>query len=126
MALGGATDHFHSDTFIKWKPSMLYWSMGLAFWLSPLIFGRNLLRLLTGEQLQLPARLWHRLNFAWVAFFAAMGLLNLWVAYHFSTDIWVDFKLFGGVGLILLFMFGQGWYLSRHLAHEAETPADSA
>lgn len=125
MVLGGSTDHFHSETLIKWKPSMLYWGMGLAFWLSPLIFGRNLLRLLMGEQLQLPARLWHRLNFAWVAFFAAMGLINLWVAHHVSADVWVDIKLFGGVGLILLFMLGQGWVLSRYLSHETGTPTDS-
>ena len=126
VLLGGATIYFHSETFIKWKPSVLYWTMGLAFWLSPLLFGKNLLRTLMGEQLQLPPRVWHRLNFAWVAFFAGMGLLNLWVAYHFSTDIWVDFKLFGGIGLMLLFMLAQGWYLSRHLAQDTERPADSA
>jgi len=94
------------------------------------LFGKNLLRLLIGEQLQLPARVWHRLNFAWVAFFAMMGLLNLWVAYHFSTDTWVNFKLFGGIGLMLLFTVAQGLYLSRYLDDKAEArpeaPADSA
>jgi intracellular septation protein len=127
MVLGGATIYFHSETFIKWKPSMLYWAMGLSFWLSPLLFGKNLLRALLGEQMQLPALVWHRLNFAWVAFFALMGLLNLWVAYSFSTDTWVNFKLFGGIGLMLLFTLAQGLYLSRHVKDDdtaAKAPAD--
>jgi intracellular septation protein len=130
VLLGGATIYFHNETFIKWKPSVLYWAMGVAFWISPLLFGRNLLRSLMGAQMQLPARVWHRLNFAWVAFFAAMGLLNLWVAYSFSTDVWVDFKLFGGIGLMLLFTLAQGLYLNRYLKDDAEdavtAPADSA
>ena len=130
VVLGGATIYFHNETFIKWKPSVLYWAMGLSFWLSPLLFGKNLLRALMGAQMQLPARVWHRLNFAWVAFFAAMGLLNLWVAYSYSTDIWVDFKLFGGIGLMLLFTLAQGLYLNRHLKDDAadavNAPADSA
>lgn len=115
VVLGGLTVYFRSETFIKWKPSMLYWVMGMAFWLSPLLFGKNLLRVLLGEQLQLPNKVWHRLNFAWVAFFGIMGFLNLWVAYHFSTDTWVNFKLFGGMGLMLAFTVAQGLYLSRYL-----------
>ena len=73
-----------------------------------------------GQQMQLPAAVWQRLSFAWVAFFALMGLLNLYVAYSYSTDTWVNFKLFGGVGLMLLFTLAQGVYLSRHLEPEAE------
>jgi len=115
VVLGGATIWFQSETFIKWKPSVLYWAMGLALWLTPLLTGRNLLRMLLGEQMQLPDRIWHRLNFSWVAFFGTMGLLNLWVAYTFSTDTWVNFKLFGGIGLVLLFTLAQGVVLSRHL-----------
>ncbi len=123
VVLGGLTIYFHSETFIKWKPSGLYWAMGLAFWLGPLLFGKNLLRMLMGEQLQLPATVWQRLNFAWIAFFALMGLLNLWVAYSFSTAAWVNFKLFGGIGLMLLFTLAQGLYLSKYL--EPESPAKS-
>ncbi len=115
VGLGGLTVWFHSETFIKWKPSVLYWAMGTALWLGPLLFGRNLLRALLGDQLDLPARVWHRLNFAWIAFFATMGLLNLWVAYSFSTATWVDFKLFGGIGLTLLFTLAQGLVLGRYL-----------
>jgi intracellular septation protein len=120
VVLGGLTIWFHSETFIKWKPSALYWSMGLAFWLSPLLFKRNLLKMLMGEHLNLPGKVWHRLNFAWVAFFGLMGLLNVWVAYNFSTATWVNFKLFGGLGLMLLFMLIQGMWISRYLDPEAD------
>lgn len=124
VGLGGLTIWFHSETFIKWKPSVLYWAMGLSFWLSPLLFKRNLLKALLGEQLKLPAKVWHRLNFAWVAFFAVMGFLNIWVAYTFTTAAWVNFKLFGGMGLMLLFMLAQGLWISRYL-EPAESDATS-
>lgn len=120
VVLGGMTIWFRSETFIKWKPSALYWAMGLAFWLSPLLFDKNLLKALLGQQIKLPGRIWHRLNFAWVAFFGVMGLLNIWVAYHFSTDTWVNFKLFGGIGLLLLFTLAQGLYIGRHVQEDAE------
>ncbi|MBK6864456.1 MAG: septation protein A [Ideonella sp.] len=129
VVLGGATVWFHNETFIKWKPSMLYWAMGLAFWISQAVFRKNLLQALMGEQLELPAAVWQRLNFAWIAFFAMMGLLNLYVAYSFSTAVWVNFKLFGGLGLMLLFTLAQGVYLSRHIkpaeGSVAEQPPES-
>ena len=119
VVLGGLTVWFHSETFIKWKPSVLYWAMGTALWVSQAVFGKNLLRTLLGQQMQLPPAIWHRLNFAWIAFFAAMGLLNLWVAYSFSTSTWVNFKLFGGIGLMLAFTVAQGVYLSRYLKDDS-------
>lgn len=123
VVMGGLTIWLHSETFIKWKPTLLYWVMGAAFALAPLVFGKNLLKLLLGEQLQLPAPVWQRLNLAWVGFFAAMGALNLWVAYSFSTDAWVNFKLFGSLGLMLVFTIAQGLYLARHLPDEAAAAA---
>jgi intracellular septation protein len=126
LVLGGATVWFHNETFIKWKPSVLYWFMGLTLWVAQALFRRNLLRILMGEQLDLPAVVWQRLNFAWVAFFAFMGLMNLYVAYSFSTDTWVDFKLFGGIGLMLVFTVGQGVYLSRHLRDDDRPASDPA
>ncbi len=116
--LGGLTVWLHSETFIKWKPTGLYWAMGLSFLISQYVLGRNLLKLMLGEQLQLPEAVWARLSLAWVVFFAAMGLLNLWVAFNFSTDAWVNFKLFGGIGLMLLFTVGQGLYIGKHLPDE--------
>ena len=112
---GGATVWFPNETFIKWKPSVLYWVMGSSFLLSQWVFKKNLLQTMIGEQLELPAPIWQRLNLAWVGFFAFMGLLNLFVAYNFSTAAWVNFKLFGGLGLMLLFTLAQGVYLSRHV-----------
>lgn len=128
VALGGASLYFQGHSLHKWKPSLLYWVMGLTLWLSQLLFGLNLPRLLLGERMQLTARVWHRLNFAWVAFFALMGLLNLWVAHGFSTDTWVNFSLFGGIGLILGFTVAQGLFLGRYLRNDAgsgRTSADS-
>ena len=116
--LGGATIWFHNATFIKWKPSVLYWAMGLSFWISQTIFRKNLLQTLVGEQLDLPARAWQRLNVAWIAFFGLMGLLNLYVAYSFSTSTWASFKAFGATGLMLAFMLAQGLYMSRHIKPE--------
>jgi intracellular septation protein len=126
VVLGGATIWFHNATFIKWKPSVLYWTMGLSFWVSQTIFRKNLLQTLIGEQLDLPAGVWQRLNVAWIAFFAFMGLLNLYVAYSFSTSTWFTFKAFGATALMLVFMLVQGFYLSRHLKPETATPAPAS
>jgi intracellular septation protein len=118
VVLGGATIWFHNPTFIKWKLSVLYWTMGVAFWVSQTFFHKNLLQTLIGEQLELPAKVWQRLNVAWIAFYALMGLLNLYVAYNFSTSTWANFKVFGATGLMLAFMIAQGFYVSRYLEPE--------
>ena len=120
VVLGGATIWFHNPTFIKWKPSVLYWAMGLTFWVSQTLFRKNLLQSLIGDQLELPASVWQRLNFAWIGFFALMGLLNLYVAYSYSTSTWATFKAFGATGLMLAFMLAQGLYLSRHIKPEPD------
>lgn len=120
VVLGGATIWFHNPTFIKWKPSVLYWAMGLAFWISNAFFRKNLLQTLIGEQLQLPAPVWQRLNFAWIAFFGLLGLLNLYVAYTYSDSTWFTFKAFGVTGLMLVFMLAQGFYISKHMPAEAD------
>ncbi len=125
VVLGGATVWFHNPTFIKWKPSVLYWAMGLAFWLSQAVFRKNLLQALIGEQLELPPKVWQRLNVAWVGFFGLMGVLNLYVAYTYSTSTWASFKAFGATGLMLVFMLAQGFYLSRHLK-ATPTPGEPA
>jgi len=119
LVFGGATIWFHNETFIKWKPSALYWLMGLALWFSQAILRKNLLQAVIGNELVLPARIWRHLNIAWIAFFALMGLLNLYVAFNFSTSTWADFKVFGATGLMLVFTVAQGIYLSRHIEPEA-------
>lgn len=125
VVLGGATVWLHDPTFIKWKPSVLDWAMAAALWLSQLLFGKNLLQVLIGGQLELPKPVWQRLNVAWIAFFVAMGIVNLWVAYTFSTATWATFKVFGLTALMLAFMVAQGFYISRYL-HDDEPAADRA
>jgi len=118
LVFGGATLVFQNPTFIKWKPTALYWLFGSVLSLSALLFRRNLIRKMLEAQVKLPDPVWTRLNFAWAAFFIAMGALNLYVAYNFSEETWVDFKLFGGMGLMLAFVLAQGFYLSRHIEEE--------
>ena len=116
---GGASLFFHNPTFIKWKPTALYWLFGSVLLGSAALLHRNLIRNMLEAQIRLPDPVWGRLNLAWAGFFIAMGLLNLYVAYNFSEETWVDFKLFGGIGLMLAFVLGQGFYLSRHLEEES-------
>ncbi len=123
VLFGGATLLAESETFIKWKPTVLYWLMGGALLVGQLIFRKNLLRSVMGAQLQLPEPVWLKLNWAWAAFFAVMGALNLWIAFHFDTDTWVNFKLFGGMGLMLVFVIAQALYLSRYLKEDGSAEA---
>lgn len=116
--LGGATIYFHSESFIKWKPTVLYWVMGGALLVGQLVFRKNGIQSLMGAQMTLPEVVWRNLNYSWVAFFALMGVLNLWVAFNFSTATWVNFKLFGGMGLMLLFVLGQAVFLNKHVKTE--------
>ncbi|MBX3631897.1 MAG: septation protein A [Acidovorax sp. SCN 68-22] len=124
VVFGGATLLAHSETFIKWKPTVLYWLMGSALLIGQFVFRRNFIKSLMGAQIELPETAWRGLNWAWTGFFAAMGVLNLWVAYTFSTDAWVNFKLFGGLGLMLAFVLAQAAFLSRYMkdSHPEKDP----
>lgn len=121
VVLGGATVWFHNETFIKWKPTGLHWAMALTLWISQAFFSKNLIKAMLGSELQLPDAVWLRLNRAWVLFFAAMGVVNLVVAYNFSTSAWANFKVFGVTGLMLLFVVAQSLYLGKHLPPEEES-----
>ena len=121
VVFGGATLLAHNETFIKWKPTVLYWLMGGALVIGQLLFRKNLIRSLMQAQIELPDAVWRTLNWSWASFFAAMGLLNLWVAYAFDTDTWVNFKLFGGMGLMVVFVIAQALYLSRHIKETDDT-----
>jgi intracellular septation protein len=118
VAFGGATILLHDETFIKWKPTILYWAMGAILAAGQLVFRKNLLKSVMGAQLELPEEAWRVMNWSWILFFAAMGLANLWVAFNFDTNTWVNYKLFGGMGLMVLFVLGQAVYLSRHMKAE--------
>jgi intracellular septation protein len=128
VTLGGLTVWFHNENFIKWKPSGLYWALALVFWFSRAVLGRNLLKTLLSDQLELPAPVWRQLNTAWVLFFAMLGALNLWVVYHFDSATWVNFKVFGVTGMIFVFTLAQGFFISRHLPDDkvaTKTPAST-
>ena len=118
VVFGGATLVLRDETFIKWKPTVLYWLFGIALALSDLLLRRNLIRSMLGAQVQLPEAVWRALNWSWAAFFGVMGVINLLVAFNFSTDQWVTFKLFGATGLMVAFIIGQALYLSRHVQEE--------
>ncbi len=113
--LGSATIYFHSESFIKWKPTVLYWVMGGSLLVGQMVFKKNGIKSLMGAQMSLPDPVWRTVNLSWIAFFVVMGFLNLWVAFNFPTSTWVNFKLFGGMGLMLLFVLAQALLLNKHI-----------
>ncbi len=118
VVFGGMTLFLHDETFIKWKPTVLYGLFAAVLAGGRMMFGRNLVRSVMGKQLALPEPVWHRLNLAWIAFFVAMAALNLAVAYRYPTDVWVDFKLFGTMGLTIAFVIAQALWLGRYVQEE--------
>jgi intracellular septation protein len=114
VVFGGLTLWLRDKTFILWKPTVLYWLFG-AVLAGGALLGRNLIRALLSEQMSLPDPVWRRLNWSWVAFFAFMGALNLYVAYNYSEKIWASFKLFGGIGLMLAFVVVQSAFLAKYV-----------
>jgi intracellular septation protein len=121
VVFGGATLALQDETFIKWKPTVLYWLFGVLIAGAELLFRRNLIRALLGEQVRLPDAAWKRLAWSWVGFFVFMGAANLYVAYSFSTDTWVNFKLFGGMGLMLVFVVAQALFLAPYIDEKKES-----
>lgn len=123
VIFGGATLWLHSDVFIKWKPTMLYWLFGGALLGARYLFGRNLVRRLLGKQIALPDPVWERLNLSWALFFVAAGAVNLYVAFsgHFTESQWVNFKVFGLMGLLVAFVIAQSLWLGKHL-QASDTP----
>ena len=121
VLFGGATLILQDEMFIKWKPSVLNWIFAIAFLGSQFIGNKTFVERMMSKSVTLPATIWIRLNMNWVIFFAALGILNLYVVYNFDTDTWVNFKMFGMMGLTILFIIGQAVYMSRHIeASEAE------
>ena len=124
VVFGGLTLALHDPTFIKWKPTVVNWLFAAAFLVSQLFMERSLLQRMMDHAVTLPDAAWRRLSAAWIIFFFAMGVLNLYVAYSYSEEVWVNFKLFGFLGLTLLFMLGQGFYLARFMEAEKSTTED--
>ena len=117
VVFGGLTLYLRDKTFILWKPTVLYWLFGIVL-AGGALLGRNFIRALLAEQINLPEPVWRRLNWSWVGFFAFMGALNLYVAYNYSEKIWASFKLFGGTGLMLIFIVAQSAFLAKHVEHK--------
>jgi intracellular septation protein len=115
VIFGGATIYFHNETFIKWKPTVLYWVFAVTLAGAQLLMRKNPIRMMMGHQVELPDTVWEKLNLAWAGFFAAMGALNLYVAFNFSTSAWVNFKMFGTIGLMIAFVIAQSMVLSRYI-----------
>jgi len=114
VVFGGATLVLQNEMFIKWKPTVLYWLFAAALAGSGLL-RRNLVRAVLSQEMRLPEAIWRRLNWSWAGFFAFMGGANLYVAYNYATDTWVNFKLFGGFGLMLVFVVVQAMFLARYV-----------
>lgn len=115
---GGLTLLLHNELFIKWKPTVLYGLFAAILFISDRFYNQNLLKVLMRSGIRLEEKLWSVMNYSWVIFFALLSILNIIVAYSFPTETWVNFKLFGLVGLTVLFVVGQSIYLARHIRAE--------
>ncbi|WP_353154356.1 septation protein A [Pollutimonas bauzanensis] len=125
VVFGGATLFFHNDVFIKWKPTVLYWLFATILVGGKWFFGRNLMQKLMGAQVAMPAAAWDKLNYSWAGFFVLSGALNLYVAFSgaFTEAQWVNFKVFGLMALLLLFVIAQSIWLGKHMKDSTETVA---
>lgn len=112
---GSATLLLQDETFIKWKPTVLYWLFSLTLLIAEIAFHKNLIKAMMDKQMTLPAPIWRKLLLSWAGFFAIMGIINLYVAFNYSTDTWVSFKLFGGTGLMVVFIVLQALLLAKHM-----------
>lgn len=118
VVLGGATLLLRDEIYIKWKPTAVNWLFAAVFLASEFIGRKNLVQRMLEGSFALQGSIWKRLNTSWVVFFLLMGVLNLFVVYYFDTDTWVNFKLFGLLGLTLAFVLAQSLYLARHVRQD--------
>lgn len=125
VTLGGATLWLQNPNFIMWKPTVVNWLFAAAFLGAQFFTKQSLLERMMSEHLQLPNFVWSRLNFAWIIFFILSGVANLYVAFNFDEATWVNFKLFGLLGLTILFIIAQSVYLSRHIIEPVESKEDN-
>ncbi len=125
VVFGGATLLLQNELFIKWKPTVVNWLFALVFLASHFIGKRPLTQRMMSSAIDLPPAIWTRLNLAWILFFLAMGAINLWVVYNFSTEIWVNFKLFGMLGLTIAFVIAQSFYVMRHVREERKDAGEN-
>ena len=115
VVFGGATLLLRDETFIKWKPTVLYWLFAAVLALAPVVAKKNIVRLMMEKGFSAPGRVWNQLNVAWVLFFVFMGILNLYIAQNFSLAFWVQFKLWGLTGLMFAFIAAQIVVLYKYI-----------
>lgn len=115
LVLGSATLLFRNELFFKWKPTIIYWLLAIILYTTYKISKKTLLQRLGEQTFPLPEKMWVQLNYAWIIFFTTLGILNLIFTYFFSTEVWVHFKLFGILGLMLVFLIGQGLFISKYI-----------
>lgn len=120
LVFGGATVLLHDEAFIKVKPTALYWLFAAVLLVSKIFFNKNLIRKLMEEKMRLPEQIWNQLNLAWSGFFIGLGILNLYVAWNYSTDTWVNFKLFGATGIMFIFILVQAALVAKHIEADKE------
>ncbi len=125
VVFGGLTLALHDPLFIKWKPTIVNWLFGVVFLGSQVIGERTMVERMMSQAVELPRRIWNRLNLAWGGFFVASGGLNLYVAFNFAEQTWVNFKLFGMLGLTALFVVAQAFYIARHVQDQPSTQEES-
>lgn len=125
VILGGATIWLQDPEFIMWKPTVVNWLFAAGFIGAAVFTGKTLLERMMGEHITLEKSVWNRLNMAWVLFFILSGVLNLYVAFSFSEETWVNFKLFGLLGLTFIFIIAQSIYLSKHIEHKPESNGEA-
>ncbi len=125
LVLGGLTLFLQDENFIKWKPTVVNWAFAIAFLGSQFIGKKNLLQRMLDKQITVSStKVWTNLNIAWIVFFIIIGILNLFVAFNFDTNTWVNFKLFGMLGLTIVFVIGQSFYLTRYIVIDDESKKD--
>ncbi len=125
LVLGGATLWLQDPEFIMWKPTVVNWFFAAGFAGAALFSGKTLLERMMGHHISLELSVWKRLNMAWILFFVFSGLINLYVAFNFSEATWVNFKLFGLLGLTIAFIIAQSIYLSKHIEQQPESNGES-
>lgn len=124
LAFGGLTLGFRNPEFIMWKPTVINWMFAAALLGSELFMKRSLMARMLDSIASFPDFVISRLNYAWTLFLFSLGVLNLYVAYNFSEETWVNFKLFGLMGLSLVFVIGQSFYLARYMREQDSEAAD--
>lgn len=120
LVLGGATLLLHDERYIKWKPTAVYWAFAIVLCGSQLLVKKNIIKSMLGKQIELPESVWGPLNLSWAGFFTVVGVINLYIAFNFSTEFWVNFKMFGMLGLFFVFAVGQSFFLAKYMTEPEE------